>query len=489
MPPVSQGNRAALVTWSVITGILFVLASIFAIYFYVDANKSAQKLEDTTKRYNDIVAPGELASQQITDLKSLRTAENPPPGITPNTPVFQVLLTQRDSLAKLVGGPTATDTGANTAFTSAKGALDKAGAAAKEAGITVPTSDNLALAVSNLADGVRSLTQKNKDLTNQFADAKKQVENQVKAFDAARAEMDKQIAAARDEQQKTATALASYTDKKNADVSDIEKNHATQIAAMQESANKAQVAIADKQRQIDKLTADIEVLRTRLGDQRINTQNVVTRQPDGKILRIPGKDTVYINLGSADSITPGLTFEVYDKFEGIPPAGDPSTDENLPKGKASIEVTRVGSNSSEAHITRQTPGTQITEGDLIANLIYDPNTKYNFMVYGDFDLDHNNVATPQEADVVRRLVTQWGGKLTDKVDVDTDFVVLGKEPVIPNFSKEDLQDPFNAKKLADAQQAADQYAAVKKAAIDLHIPIVNQNRFLYLIGYYAQAKR
>jgi hypothetical protein len=75
------------------------------------------------------------------------------------------------------------------------------------------------------------------------------------------------------------------------------------------------------------------------------------------------------------------------------------------------------------------------------------------------------------------------------VNVNTDFVILGQEPVIPQFSREELQDPFNAKKLADAQAAADAYNRVRDTAKELHIPILNQNRFLYLIGYYQQAPR
>ena len=95
----------------------------------------------------------------------------------------------------------------------------------------------------------------------------------------------------------------------------------------------------------------------------------------------------------------------------------------------------------------------------------------------------------READVIRRLVTQWGGQLMDKVNVDTDFVVLGAEPVLPTFTREDLQDPFNAKRLADAQAAMEAYDQVRNRARDLHIPIMNQNRFLYLIGFYNQARR
>ncbi len=491
MPPSSsQGSRAALVTWSVVTGILFVFAAAFAIYFYVDSTKSAQKLAETNTRYHDIVTEADLTSPQVSDLKALRTAQhNELPGVNASTPVFHVLLAQRDNLAQLVAGPAARDNAAGTASTAADAALQKASTVAKGAGLNIPSSDNLSQAVVALSDGLNATMQKNQDLDRELASAKQQMADQVKQFDAARKEMDKTLSQVRAEQQQAVAALDAYQQQKNASVKEIENSAAADRTAAQQAANKAQVALAERQRTIDKLQQDVDRLRDKLGENRINTEDAVIRQADGHILRVPSKDIVYIDLGSVNSITPGLTFEVYDKYEGIPAAGDSSTDDNLPKGKASIEVTRVGTNSSECHVMRQTPGTQITEGDLIANLVYDPNTKYVFMVYGDFDLDHNGVATAQEADVIKRLITQWGGKLANKVNVDTDFVVLGKEPTLPNFSRDELQDPFNAKKLADAQQALDQYLAVKKQAVDLHIPVLNQNRFLYLIGYYAQASR
>jgi hypothetical protein len=131
----------------------------------------------------------------------------------------------------------------------------------------------------------------------------------------------------------------------------------------------------------------------------------------------------------------------------------------------------------------------LAEGDLIVNLIFDRNTKYNFVVYGNFDLDQNGEATPADADIVRRLITQWGGKVVDQVNVDTDFVVLGKEPVLRTYTSEERQDPFVQKAMADEQAALDAYIAVRDRATQLRVPVLNQNRFLYLIGYYNQAKR
>jgi hypothetical protein len=217
--------------------------------------------------------------------------------------------------------------------------------------------------------------------------------------------------------------------------------------------------------------------------------NAVVRQSDGKIVRVPNDSVCYINLGAGDQITAGLTFEVYAKADGVPALPENVTgDEQLPVGKASIEVTHVGVTSSECRIVKIQPGAIISEGDLIANLVYDPHVKYNFFVFGNFDLAENGRPNANDAAFIKQLITQWGGKLIDKVDVDTDFVVLGAEPVIPNFSKDDLT-PENQAKLDAANKAAEAYQEIRQEAKDLHIPILNQNRFLYYVGYYDQAKR
>jgi len=123
------------------------------------------------------------------------------------------------------------------------------------------------------------------------------------------------------------------------------------------------------------------------------------------------------------------------------------------------------------------------------NLVFDKNTKFNFMIYGNFDLDQNGQPSPADTEIIKRLVTQFGGKLIDKVGVDTDFVVLGKEPTLPVIPPEEKDNPLEQKRMADAQAALDAYLEVQKQATDLRIPVMNQNRFLYLVGYYNQATR
>ena len=184
---------------------------------------------------------------------------------------------------------------------------------------------------------------------------------------------------------------------------------------------------------------------------------------------------------------------LWDRRTGVPALSTAAGQENGDKqvqGKASVEIIRVDPNSSEARVVSRTAGKPpIAEGDYISNIVYDPNATYQFFVYGKFDLDHNGVATAGEADIAKRLIEQWGGKLAADINVNTDFVVIGAEPVVPNLSKEEESDPLLVQRRTQAQADLTQYQDVINKARDLHIPILNQNRFLYFIGYYDQAKR
>jgi hypothetical protein len=162
----------------------------------------------------------------------------------------------------------------------------------------------------------------------------------------------------------------------------------------------------------------------------------------------------------------------------------------LPKGKASIEVIVVGQNSSQCRVTRVTAGQTLSQGDICANAIYDRNIKPMFYVYGKFDIDQNNVPTDQETEVIKNLIQRWGGRLTDKLNVDVDYVIMGKEPTLPNYSKEELaESPIAKQRHDEAQAALKAYDDVRGNAADLHVPLMNQNRFLYYIGYYEMARR
>jgi regulator of replication initiation timing len=488
MPPVTQSNRTALVVWTVITSFLFVIMTIVAIYFYVDADQARSTLEQQQSRYKQVVAEGELASPEIA---ALNDAKQNDPTLNPAMTAMQVALAQRDNLARKIAGQTvANDPNSAAAATrAANAAIARATERLKLDQKTLP-GDNLQNAINTLTDTlsarqqeVQTLQQQLKETQDQLAktsaDAQAQIKQLTDAMEQIRAEQ--------------TAAVANVTDvtaQKDQQVQQIAQDFEQQLTARNEQVQQLQTANNELSEQNRNLQTEADRLRQRLSTVRIDPTQAVTRQSDGRIIRLQANNVAYIDLGAGDQVTPGLTFEVYDKAEGIPAPGDPNSDEDLPQGKASIEVIRVGPTTSEVRVVRQSPGTTLSEGDLIANIVYDRNTKYNFLVYGNFDLDRNGVATPQDTEVVKRLVTQWGGIVASDLNVDTDFVVLGKEPEIPTATREELEiDPVLKARYDAAVAEAEAYDQIRTRAIEYRIPILNQNRFLYLIGYYNQAKR
>ena len=77
----------------------------------------------------------------------------------------------------------------------------------------------------------------------------------------------------------------------------------------------------------------------------------------------------------------------------------------------------------------------------------------------------------------------------DAVTPETDFVVVGKEPQIPNFTAEELGDPTNQFIYEKAKARLEAFRGVIGKAADFGVPVMNQNRFLYYTGYFDQARR
>lgn len=487
MPPINnQGSRAPLITTLVIFTILFVTATIFAIYFNVQLQESQRLFNDYKKTYNGVVADTAFNTPEFTALKTLAADQS---GGMNRATVLDVALKQRNDLAQAITGVPSVDPA--PAQKAAAEALTSATAKLKQASVslTLPPT-GLTGAVAALTNDVVAQQQKIGQLNTELAAAQKSLTDANEGIAAASAKRDKDLADARAED---ASELQKVNDqfKSNSDmIAQLQKDQKDQQDKAQTAAQAAQTQLAKFQQQLTQAAKDLAASQAKLVSHRVNPDNAALRQADGKIIRVTGNNICYINLGQGDQVSPGLTFEVYDKATGIPPIPEnASGDEQLPVGKASIEITRVGATSSECRIVQTAPGAILSEGDLIENLVYDPNVKYNFFVYGNFDLANTGRPNPADEEVIKRLITQWGAKVTDQLNVDTDFVVLGKEPVLPNFSKEELQQPLNQDKLDKAQKELDKYQQIAQTARELHIPILNQNRFLYYVGYYDQAKR
>jgi hypothetical protein len=476
MPPVNQGSRGLMAAWVVIMAIVGVVCSIVAIYFYVDSNKINGLYADQSKQYEQVLPSSMLNSDEVQELKQAKEKE--PDVFDQNMTLFKVALEQRNRLAKMINGGDSE----GPAVIAARNALEKI----KEAGVT-PAGDNLAAAVEAL---LTEVTARRTEAENN----KKDSEQSKKTLDETVANTQKTIKSITDrmeelsrEKDAALTQLKETTDNQRGAFDTTAGELRKELEAAQAQVNQLNSDNAALGAQIDKLKLEIDKLQIRLAAFRVDPVKAIVRQADARISRIQDQNYCFIDIGDGDQVPNGLTFEVFDKIDGIPEAGDPTTEENLPVGKASIEVVDVGPGYSKCKVTRRSAGAVLAEGDLVVNIVYDRNTKYNFVVYGNFDLDQNNVATTQDAELVKRLITVWGGKVVNEINVDTDFVVLGKEPAIPEKPAE--PDPLLQRQYEEAMAAYEEYGRISKEARDYRIPILNQNRFLYLCGYYDAAKR
>lgn len=485
MPPVNQGSRAGLITAVVAFAVLFVTSTIFAIYYGV-------KADDVTKKYDsfrssvvpEVIAGGDLTGGTVASLRQVRDAAEPP--INKGMSLLDVAVTERNEMVNTVTGDP------SMPAAKAKAASDKVLTdVAKQTGLGLQTSGHLLSNISMLAQALVGAKAQVATLQGQLEDANNKLASAATETQELLAAKDKEIEQIRADADKQIADAAEAREGAQKMVATIESQQADERKKVSDASNTLVVDKASLQSRFNELQTQFDKLRARLERNRINVGEPLLRQADGKIMSANRNNTVYIDLGTGDQVVPGLTFEVYDRNEGMPRAteGAGMLGDELPKGKASIEVVHVASHTSECRVVTIQPGAVLADGDIIANVVYDKNVHYKFVVYGKFDLDQNTLPTEADADIIRRLITGWGGTLVPKVTVETDFVVLGSEPKVPEYTAEELQEADNNAKFVEAQKQLEAYQDVVSQAQALHIPILNQNRFLYFVGYYDQAQK
>jgi hypothetical protein len=499
MPPINQQRSATgLVVALVAFVILFVVSAIFAMSYSNQLKRAVGDIKVLQESYASLIPEGSMKSETVTALTAAKSSD-PRFNVVSSDPIIEVAAKQTAGVANEIVGSSVGKTPAQVVDAGIAAVRD-AQKALDENKINDPSPDSpnkVTLDTGNLTLVIKTLTDKvvseHADLVTANAKYDAEVTSHQADKDAVAAASSK-FTADLTKSQNDDKAIEETT-KKSADdsastLAEVQKTQAGMIADAKTMADTMTAKEAESKKESDKNKLQVAAFEERLGRRRPDSSKNIVAQADGKIIRAAGKDVCYINIGEHMQVSPGLTFEVYDRATGVPPIPpNVSGDEQLPVGKASIEVTKVGPISSECRIVHLEPGAVLSEGDLIANLVYDPNTKYKFFVYGDFDMGQSGRPSAGDADVIRRLITQWGGTITDKIDVNTDFVVLGAEPVLPTFTHDEMQDPLNVDKANKAQAALDEYANKRQMAIELHIPVMNQNRFLYYVGFYDQAKR
>lgn len=255
-------------------------------------------------------------------------------------------------------------------------------------------------------------------------------------------------------------------------MADTRSEYTGQIAGLDQQ-------VAEKNAEIRRLLKEIDRLTGSFG-QDPGPGNLT--KADGRIVSmIGGRPEVYISLGRGDRLQMGMTFEVFGandlvKLEQV---------EHL-RGKATLEVVNVGDAASVARIVRQERGASIKEGDAVVNLAYDPQATLKFYVYGEFDIDGRGVASAGDRDRIISMITRWNGKVADKLTYDVDYLVLGAEPPLPTSPPEGEVDPQMIAKYVEDKREYETYQQLigEARSVSLSIPVLNQNRFLALVGHY-----
>jgi hypothetical protein len=272
-------------------------------------------------------------------------------------------------------------------------------------------------------------------------------------------------------------------------------NFNSQLSTLRSNSQQKQIdfesQLAQKDQVIDRLNRRIAELIDQVGARGVQGDVDPALLPDGYIASIlSDQQLVYIDLGRVNHIVRGMTFEVYDHKVGI--VRDAFGDL---RGKATVEVVTVGESASKCRIVRTGSGREILEGDVVANAVYDPNMVFKFFVYGEFDIDNTGQATRSDRQRIEGMVRRWGAQLVPslqpggspaEITYDVDFLVLGKEPPLPEEPSEDVVDPVVLSSFDTAKKQYETYYELSKEAKSLSIPILNLNRFLTMTGHYQR---
>ncbi len=317
------------------------------------------------------------------------------------------------------------------------------------------------------ADALAEATKGVDELSEELNALRAAREQQQKSFEQKAEELSKQIAGIVQDQESYRKERDEQVDSFEKKINDINRQYFEDIQK-QRTEN---VSLSGK---YDELMTRYQALKDKLGQAQIRPVKLATaRQGDGVVLAAkPGEDVVYINLGSKDGMTLGLEFAVYDSLKGIPESG---------KAKARIEVVSVHPSSSECRVVDLMGNAMVMAGDIIANPIYDKDRKLTFFVLGEFDLNGDSHYDRDGARTIEALIKNWGGKTTDDLTAQVDFVVLGGPPPHPQRSL-DL-DPEADTRYQRAQKALDEYNSELATTKVLAIPVLTQEVFLNFLGY------
>ncbi len=458
---VARRGGGAMAGAVVVLGIGFVVSSILAIVLYTQVNAEAERANQAEAQRSRLMSSQDSRTQEVAD--RLQTA-------TANATLVGKLFEEVQLYRQLIGG---------TAMQEAEDLEQKRLAVAASlaevgAPVDAPLMDTVTSAYARLAEQAQTVANLEAQLRSQ--------NERVARLEEAHAEI----------QKKYAEAEAMLTER----FTSVSGGFERQIQRFDEQRNELENQLRDLQSQMEAETTDltdqvlaarqqVRSLQERLDDltERVGGNMSGTDPsllPDGRLVSDPDAEgLVAINLGRRDRLTLGTTFQVFDNRTGVI-----RNSQGDLEGKAKIEVVNVFDDSALARVVERKTNAVLTRDDMIANVVYDPNMTLEFHVYGDFVREGTTRPSVDGRRWIESLVGKWGGRLTNEFTTNTDFVVLGVPPVVrpqPEEINIEEWDRWNRER-----QRAEEFQQVLSRAREMKIPILNQNQFLTMVGYYRR---
>ena len=312
-----------------------------------------------------------------------------------------------------------------------------------------------------------------------------QTQAKSEAYLVAVADIDKKLKAEIAEKEDLQAKVSDLQAKVTAAIGDADAAARDRIAELTQQVGELENQIRDLDGVIDQQMSVVAELRRRL--PKLPEPN--TTLPDGRVASTIGNGRdLFIDLGRRHGVVMGMTFEVFDP--------DPVIRLNAqgePRGKATIEVYGLDNDTATCRVVRIDRGDQIDPGDPFVNIAFDPNMTIRMYAFGEFDIEGDGGTSDLER--IRGLIVKNGAQtpeltLDDEgipvLSPDLDYVVLGEKPVLGSPPSEDDFDPEAIAAYQAKKAEVDAYFSISEAAKALRIPVLNQNRFLELIGYYQR---
>ncbi|MFN0012061.1 MAG: hypothetical protein ACKVS8_10500 [Phycisphaerales bacterium] len=306
-----------------------------------------------------------------------------------------------------------------------------------------------------------------KDLENQSAVTKAQKDS----FDGAVASMGQDVGKVKDDAE-------TYR-------SDLEKARGDMTASVEAQKREGEDKEAGLNNKISKLNEELLVAQGKIRALTEKNKAAALRPTDeaalvdGGVINVDAASgMVFVDRGRKHRVVLGMRFEVFADASVIRPDAETG---DYPRGKATIEITKVDDSTSIARVLSGQRGNPVIRGDVLANALYDPAKTYSFLVYGNFDINRDGLSSVEEQTDIRAQVREWGGTISETLSGDVDFLVLGARPTLPPTPPADAPVPV-VQEFIRLKRVVQEYDRLVEQATATSIPVLNQNRLFTLTG-------